>query len=120
MVRQLIAGLLMYVWNAFVDFQKPIVYTIVETNNNQTFRFNRDGFIYLLEVKQLRKKRKPRFPFRSKIVYLYEVTQYTFKDNAFVNKRSDKLPEFCIFLFRNTKIPHVLAANAFLEFNKEG
>lgn len=110
----------MYLWNMLVEYQKPVEYTAIETNNNHTFKTNKNDLIFLLEVKQLRVKRKPRFPFISKVIYQYDVTQYTFRDNVFVNKRNARMPEFSFFLFRNTKIPHVLATNAFLEFNKEG
>ena len=120
MVRQIIAALLMYLWNTVVEYQKPVKYSSIETNNNHSFRFHKDNVVYVLEVKQLKVRRKPRFPFRSRTSYLYEVTQYVFKNGDFVDRITVRMPEFSSLLFRNTKIPHVLAVNAFLEFHKEG
>ena len=120
MFRQIVSGLLMYIWNIFVDYHKPVKYTYDETHNNHMFRINEGNLTYVLEVKQIKVKRKPRFPFKSRVSYLYEVTQYVFKNGDFVNRITERMPEFSFFLFRNTKIPHVLAVNAFLEFHKEG
>lgn len=114
MFTQLITSLLMYVWNYFVDYQKPVEYSQVETNNNYRFKVEKDEQVLIIEVKQLKLSRIPKKPFRSKVVYLYEVTQYAFKDGVFTGSINDKYPEFCTRLFRNTKIPHLMAVNAFL------
>lgn len=79
----------------------------------------RDGeYFYLIEVKQIKYCRRPRPPFMRRVVYLYQVTQYVFKDKHVIDTISRTMPELCNFMFRNTKVPYVLAVNAFLDLTK--
>lgn len=105
----------MYLWNTVVHYQKPVTYKVVETPNRyMSHQHEAGGITYIFEVKQLRHSRTPKKPFIGKTVYQYEVTQYVFKEGDFQASVTKEMPEYSFWLFRNTKIPHVLAINAFL------
>ena len=114
MFAKFLVVLLYQIWNKITELQKPVKYEQVETNNNHRFKHEVNGCVLIFEVKQLRECRIPKFPFLRKTVYQYAVTQYAFKDGVFTNAKEDKIPEFCNWVFRNTKIPHLMAVNAFL------
>lgn len=119
----LLIGFVMFLWNKMVHHQKPITYDAVETPNRYMCHQKHPGDItHVFEVKQLKMSRTPKKPFWGKTIYQYEVTMYVFVGGEYEQKRSARLPEYCYFLFRNTKIPHVLAINAFLntEIKKTG
>ncbi len=105
----------MYVWNMIVNYQKPIVYELSETPNRyMSHQHEGDGITNIFEVKQLKHSRIPKKPFRGKVIYQYEVTQYVFKEGNFQSSKTERMPEYGGWLFRNTKVPHILAINAFL------
>lgn len=114
MFKHIVAGLLMYLWNWMIDFQKPITYSETETHNDYKLKINRTDCTQIIVVKQLRLVRKPSRLFKKKVAYLYDVTQYTFIDGKNCAIKSNRYPEYCWSLFRITKIPHLMAMNAFL------
>lgn len=119
MFTQFLVILLSHFWNKVTEYQKPIVYKSIETHNNYRLKHELDGCLLILEIKQLRQVRAPRFPFLNRTVYQYAITQYTYKEGVNVSVVKDKYPEYCWRWFRNTKIPHLMAVNAFLARNSE-
>ena len=83
--------------------------------NTEVITKKDDVFQYVMEVTQIRHCRNPKPPFIGKAIYVYQVTQYVFKDKHLVNTISKTMPEFSGKMFRNTRVPYVLAVNAFLE-----
>lgn len=114
MFKHFIAGLLMYLWNWLVKFQEPVTYSETETNHDYKFRINRTDCTHIIVVKQLKLVRKTSNSIWKKVVYVYDVKQYTFVDGNNCTVKGDRYPEYCWALFRITKIPHLMAMNAFL------
>lgn len=116
-MNTMLTALLVWWWNVLVRHSSPFEYVHVSTGNNHiTHTQNektQEGYVF--EVIQLKVSRRPRTLFRSRTVYQYRVTRHYFHKEKFVRSQSDVMPEFCSFLFRNTKVPHVLAVNAFLK-----
>ena len=119
MLNQLIVLLLSYFWNLFVDLHDPVYYDSLTTGSN-VFKRDEGGLSFLTVVNQLRLTRKPRFPFPTKEVYQYEVIEFTFKDNHLIDKQTMTMPEYSSFWFRNTRVPYVLAVNAFKKLKRRG
>lgn len=105
----------MQCWNYLASRQLPVYYTRTGTGNNHTFKRTEGENVVVLVVKQFKCVRNPKFPFRTRTIYQYEVSHFIFKNSAFVSKVVMDIPEYCNSLFRNTNIPHLLAVNAFLE-----
>jgi len=115
----LILRVMMHFWNIINIYQRPVVYQQTVTNNRyMSHKRELDNVTHVFDVKQLKISRTPRKPFRAKAVYSYEVSRYTFREGEFIDKHTVRMPELCLFLFRNTKIPHVLAINAFLNIEQ--
>ena len=94
---------LSFFWNWWVQYHAPVSYHSKLLNTE------------VMEVRQIRYNRNPKPPFVGKVIYVYHVTQYVFKDKHLVKTISKTMPEFSGKLFRNTRVPYVLAVNAFLE-----
>ena len=97
-----------------MQYHAPVSYHS-ELLNTEVITRQDDIFHYMLEVQQIRYSRSPKPPFVGKVIYVYQVTQYVFKDKHLVNTISKTMPEFSGKMFRNTRVPYVLAVNAFLE-----
>ena len=97
-----------------MKYHTPVSYHS-ELLNTEVITKKDDIFQYMLEVQQIRYSRSPKSPFARKVIYVYHVTQYVFKDKHLVKTISKTMPEFSGKLFRNTRVPYVLAVNAFLE-----
>lgn len=117
---KLISMLLTFIWNFIYEYQRPVLYFECETNNNYSVKHidPASNLHYIFEVKQIKLQRRPQKPFWKSTVYLYDVNQYLFVNGKFVDKVCIRYPEYSLSLFRNTKVPHVLAINAFLEKHK--
>lgn len=109
--------MLSFLWNWLVQFHMPVYYK-AQLVNTEVITKRDDAFHYVIEVTQIRYSRNPKPPFLGKVVYVYKVTQYVFKDKHLINTVSKTMPEFSGRLFRNTRVPYVLAVNAFLELIK--
>lgn len=109
--------MLSFFWNWLVQFHQPVQYK-AELVNTEVITKKDDDYHYVMEVSQIRYNRTPKPPFIGRKVYAYQVTQYVFKDKHLVNSVSKTIPEFSSFMFRNTRVPYVLAVNAFLELVK--
>lgn len=105
---------LSFFWNWWVQYHAPVSYHS-ELLNTEVITKKDDIFQYVMEVRQIRYNRNPKPPFVGKVIYVYHVTQYVFKDKHPVKTISKTMPEFSGKLFRNTRVPYVLAVNAFLE-----
>ena len=119
MFTQVLVVLLSHIWNFVTEYQKPINYITSETHNNHLLKHGEGDNVVIFEIKQIKRMRIPRHPFPKRTVYQYVVTQYTYREGNNINISRDTLPEYCGKLFRNTKIPHLMAVNAFLTKNSE-
>ena len=106
--------MLSFFWNWWVQYHAPVSYHS-KLLNTEVITKKDDIFQYVMEVRQIRYNRNPKPPFVGKVIYVYHVTQYVFKDKHLVKTISKTMPEFSGKLFRNTRVPYVLAVNAFLE-----
>lgn len=106
--------LLSFFWNWWVKFHIPVTYQ-AQFVNKEVFKRKDGDYFHVIEVSQFKYSRVPRPPFLGRAVYQYEVTQCIFKDKHLVTKTTRVMPEYSSILFRNTRVPYVLAVNAFLE-----
>lgn len=111
-------AILVWFWNVLAKLHAPVKYESLVTGNSYTSRTeDKNGISQLYYVKQLKIIRSPRRPFFPRIQYIYEVTEMTYRDNRFEIGKTRSFPDLAGGLFRRTKIPHVLAINAFRNTN---
>lgn len=112
----MLTALLVWWWNVLMTHSTPFRYAHVSTGNNHITHTQNDPMqnAYVFEVVQLKVSRHPKLPFLPRVIYQYRVTRHHFHKDKFVKSQTDVMPELCSRLFRNTKVPHVLAVNAFL------